>query len=305
MLIRDFTVRRVSQLRPKIQQKVDGLIDTMLEAGPPADIVTDLAQAVPTMVICELLGVPYEDRDFFGQRANVLLSSEVPAEVAAKAGEELHAYVDKLIDEKAAEPQDDLLSRLVVDVLRPGLRGRDHVIAQAKLVLVTGHETTANAIALSILALLVNPDQLEILNASPGPNVLSNAVEELLRYTSVAHTGRRRVATEDVDVNGTLIRAGEGVIVANNIADRDQSVFADANRLDIGRENARATLCFGYGIHQCMGQLLSRVELEVVLGTLWKRIPSLRLAVPFEDVPFRETTSVYGLNSLPVEWEAT
>jgi cytochrome P450 len=305
MLIRDFTVRRVSQIRPKIAEKVDALIDAMLEAGPPADIVTDLAQAVPTMVICELLGVPYEDRDFFGQRAQVLLSSEVPGEVAAHAGEELYAYVDKLIDKKDAEPQDDLLSRLVVNVMRPGVRGRDHVIAQAKLVLVTGHETTANAIALSILALLHNPEQLAILEGSDDPEVLRNAVEELLRFTSVAHTGRRRVATEDVEVNGTLIRAGEGVIIANNVADRDESVFADADHLDIRRENARATLCFGYGIHQCMGQLLSRVELEVVLERLWKRIPTLRLAVPFEEVPFRETTSVYGLNALPVEWDVT
>ncbi len=303
MLIRDFTVRRVNQLRPKIGERVNGLIDAMLEAGPPADIVTDLAQAVPTMVICELLGVPYEDREFFGQRANLLLSSEAPAEVATKAGDELYAYVDKLIDAKDADPQDDLISRLVVDVMRPGLRGRDHVIAQAKLVLVTGHETTANAIALSILALLANPDQLAILNGSDDPTQLRNAVEELLRYTSVAHTGRRRVALEDIDVNGTLIRAGEGVIIANNVADRDESVFARANHLDIQRENARATLCFGYGIHQCMGQLLSRVELEVVLERLWKRIPSLRLAIPFEEVPFRETTSVYGLNALPVEWD--
>lgn len=303
MLIRDFTVRRVSAIRPKIQEKVDGLIDAMLEAGPPADIVSDLAFPVPTMVICELLGVPYQDREFFGQRANQCLSSEVSADVAAKAGRELEDYLETLIDKKDAEPADDLISRLVVDVMRPGERNRDHVIAQAKLVLVTGHETTANMIALSVLALLANPDQLELLTSSDDSALLGNAVEELLRYISVAHTGRRRVAIEDVEVNGTLIRAGEGVIVANNVADRDDSVFPEAERLDIRRENARATLAFGYGIHQCMGQLLSRVELQVVLGTLWKRMPTLRLAVPFEEVPFKETGSVYGLHALPVEWD--
>jgi len=303
MLIRDFTVRRVSAIRPKIQEKVDGLIDAMLQAGPPADIATDLAFPVPTMVICELLGVPYEDREFFGKRANLCLSSEVSSDVASTAGRELEAYLETLIDRKNAEPADDLISRLVVDVMRPGERDRQHVIAQAKLVLVTGHETTANMIALSVLALLTNPDQLELLNSSDDPAVLSNAIEELLRYISVAHTGRRRVAIEDVDVNGTLIRAGEGVIVANNVADRDESVFPDADRLDIRRENARQTLAFGYGIHQCMGQLLSRVELQVVLGTLWKRMPTLRLAVPFDEVPFKEGGSVYGLHALPVEWD--
>lgn len=305
MLIRDFTVRRVAQLRPKIQEKVDALIDAMLAAGPPADIVTDLAFPVPTMVICEMLGVPYEDREFFGQRANICLSSEVSADIAATAGAELEDYLNSLIDKKDAEPADDLMSRLVVDVMRPGERTREHVIAQAKLVLVTGHETTANMIALSILAMLAHPDQLEILTSggSEDPALLGNAVEELLRYLSVAHTGRRRVAIEDVDVNGTLIRAGEGVIVANNLADRDPTVFPEPRRLDIRRANARSTLAFGYGIHQCMGQLLSRVELQVVLGTLWRRIPTLRLDRPFEDVAFKEGGSVYGLHSLPVTWD--
>ncbi len=303
MLIRDFTVRRVSQLRPKIQEKVDGLLDAMLEAGPPADIVTDLAFPVPTMVICELLGVPYEDRDFFSGRANTCLSSEVSEEAAADAGRELEAYLDSLISLKDENPSDDLMSRLVVDVLRTGERSREHVIAQAKLVLVTGHETTANMIALSLLALLAHPDQLEVLRASDDREVLENAIEELLRFLSVAHTGRRRVAVEDVEVGGVTIAAGEGVIVANNIADRDESMFPDAGRLDIQRDNARSTLAFGYGIHQCMGQLLSRVELQVVLSTVWKRIPTLRLAVPFEQVPFNESGSVYGLRSLPVEWD--
>jgi len=302
MLIRDFTVRRVAQLRPKIQDRVDSLIAAMLESGPPADIVTDLAFSVPTMVICEMLGVPYEDRDFFARRANLCLNSAVSEDVAGQAGRELEAYLDELIDQKDRQPEDDLISRLVVDVMRSGERSREHVIAQAKLVLVTGHETTANMIALSILALLVHPDQLDLLTTSEDPKLLGNAVEELLRYINVAHTGRRRVALEDIDVNGTLIHAGEGVIVANNVADRDESMFQDAGRLDIQRENARSTLAFGYGIHQCMGQLLSRVELEVVLGTLWKRIPTLRLAKSFEEIPFKEDGSVYGLHSLPVEW---
>jgi cytochrome P450 len=194
-----------------------------------------------------------------------------------------------------------MLSRLAVDQLRPGHLTREQVIDMARIMLIAGHETTANMIALSSLALLAHPDQLDDLRADP--KLIPNAVDELLRFLSVAHTGRRRVAIEDVEIGGQLIRAGDGVIVANNAADRDESVFPDASQLDIRRPNARSNLAFGYGIHQCIGQLLSRVELQVVHGTLWRRIPSLRLAVAFEEVEFRDDGAVYGLRALPVEWD--
>lgn len=300
MVGRDFTVKRIQELRPAIQAKVDSLIDDMLAKGPPAEIVHDFALPVPTMVICELLGVPYADRDEFAERSYTCLSSEVSIEESTAAGKELFDYVDRLIDMKDRNPDNDLMSRLVVDHLRTGDLSRDHLVDLARLVLIAGHETTANMIALSISALLRYPDQLQLMKDDPA--LTQNAVDELLRFISVAHTGRRRACIADVEIGGRIIRAGEGVIVANSMADSDESVFEDARRLDIRRPNARATMAFGYGIHQCIGQLLSRVELQIVHGTLWKRMPTLSLAVPFEELPFREDTSVYGLRRLPVTW---
>ena len=304
MVIRDFTVRRVEAIRPAIQAGVDGLIDDMLAAGPPADIVTDLAFPVPTQVICELLGVPYADRDYFGERSNTCLSREATAEQAEAAGQDLYRFLDELVDRKIAEPADDLVSRMATGQLAAGDLTRSQVVEMARIMLVAGHETTANMIALSTLTLLRHPEAAADIRAAAAPAVIQNAVDELLRYLSVAHTGRRRLALEDVEIGGVAIKAGEGVIVANNVADRDESVYDDPYTLDIHRPNARATLAFGYGIHQCIGQLLSRVELQVVHGTLWRRIPSLALAVPFEEIQFKDDGSVYGLHALPVTWDA-
>ena len=305
MLSRDFTVKRVEEMRPAIQGKVDGLIDAMLEKGPPADIVKDLAFPVPTMVICELLGVPYGDREFFGERSYICLSSDGSPEEAAAAGKDLTDYIDRLIDIKDKNPENDLVSRLAVEQLRAKHLSRKEIIDMARIILIAGHETTANMIGLSVLALLQNPDQLaDMKGAAATPAFLSNAVDELLRYLSVAHTGRRRVAIADVEVGGQLVRAGEGVIVMNSVADRDESVFPEADRLNLRRTNARATMAFGYGIHQCIGQILSRVELQIVHRTLWQRIPSLQLAVPFKDIQFNPNTSVYGIRSLPVTWKS-
>jgi len=303
MVIRDFTVKRVEAIRPKIQETVDGLIDAMLTRGA-ADVVTDLAFPVPTMVICELLGVPYADRAYFGGRSNTCLSREATPEEAAQAGKDLYEYLDGLIDQKIKEPADDMVSRLAVEQLANGTLSRKQVVEMARIMLVAGHETTANMIALSTLALLRHPDQAAEIRESRHLPFIANAVDELLRYLSVAHTGRRRAANEDVEVGGVLIRKGEGVIVANNVADRDASVYENPEQLDIHRPNARATVAFGYGIHQCIGQLLSRVELQVVHGTLWRRIPSLRLAVPFDEIKFKDDGSVYGLFALPVTWDA-
>ncbi|HEV7323603.1 MAG TPA: cytochrome P450, partial [Bosea sp. (in: a-proteobacteria)] len=300
MIVRDFTVKRVEDLRPRIQTRVDELIDEMLAKGPPSDLVTDLAFPVPTMVICELLGVPYADRDFFAGRAYTCFSSEASPEVAAVAGQELYDYTDALLTAKDKDPQNDLLSRLVVEQLRPGTLSRKDVVELARFILIAGHETTANTIAVSMLALFQNPDQLADLRGDPS--LIENAVDELLRYTSTPHLGRRRVATADIEIGGQIIRAGEGVIIANNVADRDDSVMHDAGRLDLRRPNARANLAFGYGPHQCLGQLLSRVELQLVFATLCRRMPTLKLAVPFAEIQFKEHDTVYGLRSLPVSW---
>lgn len=301
MVMADFTVRRVNNLRPKIQAIVDGLIDDMLAAPQPVDLVESFSLPVPTKIICLLLGVPFDDHEYFGSRSKACMAAST-AEEARAAGEELNNYIDRLISRKINEPGDDFISRLVHEQLLPGHLSRELVVSLGRLMLAAGHETTANGITMSVLALLQNPDQLELLRNNDDPNFIANAVDELMRYLSVVHTGRRRVAIADVEIGGVTIKAGEGVIILNSVMDRDENVFRDPHRLDLQRENARLNITFGYGIHQCPGQYLSRVEMRVVHETLWKRIPNLKVAIPFKDIEFFEGGSVYSIPRLPVTW---
>jgi cytochrome P450 len=297
MLTSTFMIKRVEALRPRIQEIVDRLIDTLLDAGPPADLVSAFALPVPSQVICELLGVPYADHDFFQRCSRIMISTRSTPEDTTAASDELREYLVRLVDRKAAEPADDLLSRLVTE----HSLSRSRVADMALLLLVAGHETTANMIALGTLTLLQHPDQLAELRESGDPKLVASAVEELLRYLTIVHNGRRRVAKEDVEVGGQLIRAGEGVIVATDSGNRDAKAFPDPDVLDIHRQ-ARHHVAFGYGVHQCLGQPLARVELQVVYGTLYRRIPTLRTAVPLEEIRFKHDMLVYGVHELPVSW---
>lgn len=302
MLIRDFALKRLKEMRPAIEARIESLIEGMLGKAATAEIVGDFALPIPTMVICEILGVPYQDREYFSSKSQLCTSSTATSEAAAAAGAELYAYMETLIDEKDRAPANDLVSRLVVDELRPGRLSRKDVIELGRFILIAGHETTANMIALSTAALLAHPDQAALLKGPLDSAALSNAVDELFRYLSITHTGRRRVATEDIEVGAQLIKAGEGVIVLNSVADRDESVFPNPGRLDLRRANARLHLAFGDGMHKCLGAMLSKMEMELVHAALWRRIPTLALAVPFEKLEFYADGSVYGLRSLPVTW---
>ncbi|MCW2946601.1 MAG: Cytochrome [Actinoallomurus sp.] len=301
MLTGNFMVKRVEALRPKVQQIVDGLIDDMLGGTPPIDLVTAFALPVPSLVICRLLGVPYADHAFFQRCSRALISTRSTPEQAVAAADELKDYLARLADVKNGEPADDLLSRLVVEQLRTGRMTRSQIADMTMLLLVAGHETTANMIGLGTLTLLQHPDQLAELRGSEDPKLVAGAVEELLRYLNITHSGRRRVAIEDIEVGGQLIKAGEGIIAANDSGNRDENAFPDPDMLDIHRQ-ARHHVAFGYGIHQCLGQPLARVELQVVYGTLYRRIPTLRLAVPLEEVNFKHDMLVYGVHELPVSW---
>jgi cytochrome P450 len=218
---------------------------------------------------------------------------------AAAAGR-LFEYLDTLIGEKLAHPGDDLLSGLT-ERITSGELTRPEAAQMGVLMLIAGHETTANMIALGTLALLENPEQLALLRDGDDPELIAGAVEELLRYLNITHNGRRRVALEDIEVAGQLVRKGEGLILANDIANRDPDVFPEPDRLDIQR-NARQHVAFGFGVHQCLGQPLARVELQVVYGTLYRRIPTLRLAAALDELPFKHDGSVYGVYELPVTW---
>ncbi len=303
MVMGSLSAQAVEAIRPKIQETVDGLIDAMLKRGRSADLVADFAGIIPMMVLCELIGIPYKDRDFFAENVEISFSHSSTLEEAQAAADAFFDYLDKAVDEKLATPDDALLSRLVHQQMQIGRLTRMEVKEITRSLVFAGTETTTSAISLGMLTLMRHPEQLAEIAASEDRRFLNKAVYELMRYLGITHTGRRRAITAPVDVCGRTLQPGEGVIIANTLADRDEAIFPEPDKFDIHRENANATLAFGYGIHQCPGQYLSRVEQQVVLGTLPKRIPSLRLAIPFEEVRFKETGTMYGLHDLPVEWD--
>ncbi len=296
-----FTVRRIERMRPGIQSIVDALISEMLAGPAPADLVAAFALPVPSLVICQLLGVPYADHDFFQRTARTLVNRSTPPEAAVEAQEELTAYLDRLIERKLADPGDDLLSQVATERVATGQLSRRELAAMGLLLLIAGHETTANMIALGTYALLLHPDQLAAVRDSDDPQLVVRAVEELLRYLTIVHSGRRRVAAEDIEIAGEVIRAGEGIILPNEIANRDAAVFPDADRLDVHRD-ARSHMAFGFGVHQCLGQPLARVELQVVYSTLYRCIPTLALAADPMQIQFKHDSLVYGVYELPVTW---
>ncbi|BBZ68089.1 cytochrome P450 [Mycolicibacterium insubricum] len=301
MLSKPFTFKRVEGLRPIIQQVTDECIDAMLAAGPPADIVSQIALPVPTRVISEMLGVPYEDHEFFQEHANAGLARFAAADAMQKGAMSLHQYLIDLVEEKQANPAEDAVSDLAERVTA----GEISVKEAAQLgtgLLIAGHETTANMIGIGVLALLENPEQADLLRNTDDPKVIANAVEELMRYLSIIQNGQRRIAVEDIEIDGVTIKAGDGVILDLAPADWDGATFAHPDRLQLDRENANHHLAFGYGRHQCVGQQLARAEMQIVFHTLLRRIPTMRLAIPLDEVDFKDDRLAYGVYSLPVTW---
>ncbi|MFF9086259.1 cytochrome P450 [Streptomyces sp. NPDC014991] len=299
MMIPSFTVRRATELRPWIQRIVDGLLDAMIQQGPPAELVSAFALPVPSMVICGLLGVPYADHEYFEEQSRRLLRGPT-GEDTEEARRRLEEYLGGLIDAKAkeTEPGDGILDELVHRRLRTGELERAEAVSLAIILLVAGHETTANMISLGTYTLLRQPGRAAELGADPA--LLPGAVEELLRMLSIAE-GLQRVAVEDIEVAGTTIRAGEAVLFATSVINRDPAVYDDPDALDLHR-SARHHMAFGFGIHQCLGQNLARAELEIALGSLFARLPGLRLAAPAEEIPFKPGDTIQGMLELPVTW---
>jgi cytochrome P450 len=300
MVTAPFAIKKVEALRPAVQRIVDGLIDDMLAGPQPVDLVEAFALPIPSLVICELLGVPYDDHAFFQDNTKTMVHRDATPEQRGQASREVAAYLAGIIGKRLAEPKDDLLSSIAGRV-KAGEIDHQQATEMALLLLIAGHETTANMIALGTLALLENPDQLAMLRETDDPKVVASAVEELLRYLHITHLGRRRAVTEDIEIGGQVIKAGEGVIMVNEIANRDPEVFPDPDRLDITRD-ARRHVAFGFGVHQCLGQPLARMELQVVYSSLYKRIPNLKLACALEDVKFKNDAFIYGVHELPVAW---
>jgi cytochrome P450 len=300
MVTASFAIKRVEAIRARVQRIVDDLITDLLAGPKPVDLVEAFALPVPSLVICELLGVPYADHEFFQLNSKTLIRRSATAEQRGGAFEALHRYLDELLSAKMAVPREDLLSQLAERV-RAGELTQSEAAGMGVLLLIAGHETTANMIALGTLALLEHPEQLTLLRDADDPKLIAGAVEELLRYLNITHNGRRRLALADIELDGQIIRAGEGMIMANDIGNRDPAVFSDPDRLDL-RRDARRHIAFGFGVHQCLGQPLARMELQVVYGTLYRRIPTLRAAMPLEEIPFKHDGSVYGVYEFLVTW---
>ncbi|MFI6735037.1 cytochrome P450 [Nonomuraea sp. NPDC050451] len=300
MVTSAFTVKRVEAMRPAAQEIADELIDRLLAGPKPADLVEAFALPLPSLVISNLLGVPYDDHEFFQANSRTIINRNSTPEQRGQAQHRLAEYLDGLIGEKLAKPADDLLSGLVERV-KAGELSRQEAARMGVLMLFAGHETTANMITLGTLALLRHPEQLALLRGSDDPKLVASAVEELLRYLTITHGGLRRVALEDIEIAGQVIRAGEGIITVNETANRDPSVFPDPDRLDLQR-NPRLHVTFGYGVHQCLGQPLARMELQVAYPALLRRIPTLALAAELEQIPFKHDGFVYGAYELPVTW---
>ena len=299
MVTSDFSVKASEARRAETAEIVAEAIASLLKLSPPADFIENFALVVPSTVISRILGVPYDDHDFFQTRSQTLVSGHSTAEEIATATGEMRDYLSDLVAAKDREPGDDLLSRLVVNHLRTGDLTHDQLVAHARLLLTGGHDTTASMIGLGTLALLLNPDAHKQLAADPAR--MRNAIEEMLRYFTITHIGRRRVATSDIAFGEVTIAAGEGLIADHFMGNRDPRVFPDPHEFDIDRDT-RAHMAFGYGPHQCLGQHLARVELQVVFQQLLEKIPTLRLAVAPAELAFKEEAIVYGLHELPVEW---
>jgi cytochrome P450 len=301
MLSKPFTFKRVEGLRPAIQQITDEHIDAMLAGPRPGDIVSALALPVPSLVISQLLGVPYEDAEMFQHHANIGLARYATGEDTVKGAMNLNKYLAQLVESKMETPAEDAVSDLAERVKAGELSVKEAAQLGTGL-LIAGHETTANMIGLGVLALLQYPDQAAVLRDSDDPKVIANAVEELLRYLSIIQNGQRRIAAEDIEIAGEVIRAGEGIIIDLAPANWDAKAFAEPERLYLHRSGAGQHVAFGYGRHQCVGQQLARAELQIVFHTLLRRIPTLELAVPFEDIPFKHDRLAYGVYELPVTW---
>ncbi|TMR22307.1 cytochrome P450 [Nonomuraea turkmeniaca] len=292
LLTGQFTVRRMRRLTERIKAVTAERLDAMQEEGPPVDLVQAFAVPIPGQVMCELLGVPESDRSRFYDEMAVLGRMDVSPEDKAATFMSLRGYVAELIQDKRANPTDDMLS---------GLAGSsdltDDELATIGFILVgAGLDTTANMISLGAYALMGHRDQIPALRRR-------GAAEELLRYLSIIPASVR-AALEDLELGGVQIKAGQSVTVSIPAANRDPQHFAEPDTLDLHR-SASGHVAFGHGIHQCLGQQLARVEMEVALPALFDRFPTLRLAVPEEEVPLRDDMLIYGLYGLPVTWDPT
>ncbi|GAA3671624.1 cytochrome P450 [Lentzea roselyniae] len=299
LLAHAFTVRRVEQLRAGAERIAGELLDEMEKAGPPADLVTAYAVPLPGLMVCDLLGVPYTDRDHFQDLAAAFMSitAMTDEEKLSRLGE-LAAYLSGLADQRREHQEDDLISALVVAQEEGDRLTADELVQLTVLLLGAGYDSTAAHIANSVYTLLQFPGQAELLRSNP--ELMPAAVEELLRWIPAQEISDilPRYALEDVELSGGTVQAGEPVLLAKHAANRDPRQYPDPDRFDVTR-NAKGHLTFGHGPHHCIGAQLARMDLQVALTAILERFPALRLA---GDVPWRTGMAMRGPLAMPVAW---
>ncbi len=294
LVSRAFTVRRMEELRPRVAEFANRLLDDLPATGR-VDLMSSYAFLLPVFVICELLGVPAADRDEFAAWSNVMVDEATQDESSA-ASMKMHSYLSALIDARRANPDDALISGLI-EVADEGDRlSRDELVAMAMLLLIAGHETTVNLIGNGVLALLTHPEQRTLLHEQP--ELLPAAVEEFLRWDSPVHSAPMRFVAEDVEYSGVTIPAGAVVALSLASANRDAR-FPDPADLQIDRDAGGHT-AFGHGLHHCLGAQLARIEAQEAIGLLLHRRPDLALGVDVDDLRYRRSTLIRGLRKLPV-----
>ncbi|HUO41048.1 MAG TPA: cytochrome P450 [Mycobacterium sp.] len=297
MLTAEFTVRRMTQLEPRVAEIVKQHLDAMEAAGPPVELVSAFALPIPSLVICELLGVPYGDREGFQQRSARQLDFAIPMQQRLALQREGRDYMRSLVRRARCDPGDDMLGMLLRD--HGDELSEDELVGIAGLLLLAGHETKANMLALGVLALLVHPDQLAVVRDKPA--MVPAAVEEMMRYLSIVQTAIPRFTTTDVEVAGTVIPAGQLVVLSLPSGNRDPEFLAAPDTLDVARGRP-GHLAFGYGVHHCLGAPLARMEMRIAFPALLRRFPGLALAEPLADVHYRAFHFIYGVRSLNVTW---
>jgi cytochrome P450 len=301
LVMKAFTVRRIEALRARAQEIADELVDAMLAEGPPADLVDGFALPLPVTVICELLGVPFEDRgDFRGWSDAFLSTTKFTPDEVRTAHTSMREYMAGLIAQRRETPHEDLLGALVAARDEDDRLSEEELLSLAETLLVAGHETTASQIPNFVYVLLTHPEQLALLRAEPG--LIPKAVEELMRYVPLGiGAGIARYALEDVELGGVTVKAGEPVLPALASANRDDSVYTDPGELDLLRAEA-THIGFGHGAHHCLGAPLARMELQVALETVLRRLPGLRLADE-DGIGWKAGLSTRGPLRLPVLWD--
>lgn len=302
----EFSAGAMRRLRPRIEAIVDQCLDETEAAaspatgpaGAPVDLVETFALPMPSRVICEMLGVPLDDGFDFAGHTLVMTDLMASAEQSLAARDAMRGYMRELVARHRKDPGDNILGRLIRD--HGDEVSDEELVGIGNLLLIAGHETTAMMLGIGTLVLLQHPAQLALLR--DDPSVVPSAVEELLRYTSIANHGAIRTAVEDVEVGGQLIRKGDAVAVSIPLVNRDETRYPEPYRFDITREARSSQLAFGHGIHHCVAAPMARLELQIAYPALLRRFPTLRLAVPVEEIPVRRSNATHGVFALPVTW---